>query len=58
MTVTIFKTIAIAAYKIIYTAQTGVRVIIKIIKIKMANGVMLHSPKAILNQLSKRLSFM
>ncbi|HYX15072.1 MAG TPA: hypothetical protein VE944_12040 [Nostoc sp.] len=58
MTVTTFKTAAIAVCKIIYTTQPGAKVIIKIIKIKMANGVMLHSPKTILKPLFKRLSFM
>ncbi|BBD65164.1 hypothetical protein NIES4072_11710 [Nostoc commune NIES-4072] len=58
MTVTTFKTTAIAAYKIIYTTQTGARVIIKTIKIKMANEIILHSPKTILKRLSRRLFFM
>ncbi|MCC5644273.1 hypothetical protein LC607_15250 [Nostoc sp. CHAB 5824] len=54
---TTLKTTAIAGYKSIYITQTGARVIIEIIKIKMTNGVMLHSPKTILKPLSKRLSF-
>lgn len=39
MTVTTFKPAAIAGYKSIYTTQAVARVIIKIIKIKMANRV-------------------
>ncbi|WP_143854047.1 hypothetical protein [Nostoc sp. 'Peltigera membranacea cyanobiont' 210A] len=52
------RTAAIASYKNIYITQTGARVIIEISKIKMANGVMLHSPKAMLKPLCKGLSFM
>ncbi|WP_375505021.1 hypothetical protein [uncultured Nostoc sp.] len=58
MAVITLKTTAIAADKSIYTTQTGARVIIKIIKIKIANGVMLHSPKTILKRLFRRLFFM
>ncbi|MBE8966858.1 hypothetical protein IQ277_11570 [Nostocales cyanobacterium LEGE 12452] len=49
---------AIASYKSIYITQTGARVIIEISKIKMANGVMLHSPKAIFKPFCKGLFFM
>ncbi|WP_414514438.1 hypothetical protein [Nostoc sp. PCC 9305] len=51
------RTAAIASYKNIYITQTGARIIIEISNIKMANGVVFHSPKAILKPLCKPLSF-